>query len=122
MTRTFTFRCNLENRRQKRADGKLIDLKTFGRDQNINVVIDDIAHVFQQHLAGRLADAVDIAALVYAADLAVSRGNGWIRGAIEPWARDFRFEIGVRDVDFWNRPDVTETLIDVLTFLSDDRF
>lgn len=68
MTKTFTFRCNLDKRRQKKSDGRLIELRTFGRGQNVNVVIDDIARVFQQHLSGRLADALDIAAVVYAAD------------------------------------------------------
>ena len=122
MTKTFTFRCNLDKRRQKKSDGRLIELRTFGRGQNVNVVIDDIARVFQQHLSGRLADALDIAAVVYAADSAIPRGGGWVEGAIEPWARDFQFEVGVRDVDFWANADVNESLIGVLNFLSDDRF
>ncbi len=122
MRRTFTFRCNLEQRRTKKSDGKLLDLRTFGQGQNVNVVIDDIARVFQQHLSGRIADALEIAALAYAADSAIPRGGGWIEGAIEPWARDFQFEIGVRDIDFWNRSDVNEGLVSVLNFLSDDRY
>jgi 7-cyano-7-deazaguanine synthase in queuosine biosynthesis len=122
MTGAFTFRCNLDSRRQRRSDGRLIELRTFGKGQNVNVVIDDIARVFQQHLSGRLADALDIAAVIYAADSAVPRGGGWIEGAIEPWARDFQFEIGVRDLEFWTRLDVIECLVGVLNFLSDDRF
>jgi hypothetical protein len=122
MTQTFTFRCNLEKRRRRNSDGRLIELKTFGRGQNINLVIEDIARVFQQHLSGRLADVLDIAATVYAADSTVQRAAGWIEGAIEPWARDFRFEIAVRDIVFWNRPEVQEALVEVLGFLSDDRY
>src|SRR5262245_58728169 len=101
MSRTFTFRCNLKERRSKKSDGRLVELRTFGRGHNVNVVIDDIARVFQRHLSGRLADILDIAALVYAADSTVPRAGGWIEGAIEPWSRDFRFEIGVRDRTFW---------------------
>jgi hypothetical protein len=122
MKNPFTFRCNLPKRREKRSDGRLLSLRTFGPGQNINVVIDDIARAFQKHLTGRLADAVDIGAIVYAADSAVTRGGGWIDGAIEPWARDFRFEIGVRDVAFWKRREVHDALIDILNFIADDRF
>jgi len=122
MTRRFTFRCNLEKRASKKTDGRLVELKTFGRGQNINVVIEDIARVFQKDLSGRLADVLDIAAFVYAADSAVPRGGGWVKGAIEPWSRDFRFEIGVRDESFWNRSEICAILADVLNFLSDDQY
>jgi hypothetical protein len=122
MTRTFTFRCNLEARRQRKSDGRLVPLNTFGSRSNINIVIDDIARVFQQDLTGRFADVLDIAAAVYAADSTVPRAGGWIEGAIEPWGRDFRFEIGVRDLGFWTRSDVSETLVGILNFLSDDRY
>lgn len=121
MTRTFTFRCNLKERRQKKSDGKLIELKTFGQGQNVNVVIDDIATAFQQDLSGRLTDVLEIASFVYAADSTVPRKGGWIQGAIEPWARDLTFEIGVRDCDFWSRPEVKDLLTETLNFLSDDR-
>src|SRR5688572_14202646 len=120
MNRTFTFRCNLKERRQKQADGKLIELRTFGKGQNVNVVIDDIARAFQQDLTGRLLDVLDIAAFVYAADSTIPRGRGWIHGAIEPWARDFRFEIGVRDKEFWIRPEIQDLIVEALNFLSDD--
>lgn len=121
MTRTFTFRCNLKARRQKKSDGKLIELRTFGPGQNVNVVIDDIATAFQQDLSTRLIDVLEIASFVYAADSTVPRGGGWIQGSIEPWARDLHFEIGVRDYDFWTRPEVIDLLIETLNFLSDDR-
>ena len=121
MTRTFTFRCNLTERRPKKSDGKRVELRTFGRRQNVNVVIEDIARAFQKHLSGRIADMLDIAAFVYAADSTVPRDGGWIQGAIEPWARDFQFEIGVRDHAFWARSDVNELLTETLNFLSDDR-
>lgn len=122
MKQTFTFRCNLPARRKKNSDGKLVELRSFGKGQNVNVVIDDIARAFQQDLSGRIADVLDIAALVYAADSAIPRSGGWIRDSIEPWSRNFRFEIGVRDYAFWQQPNVLELVTRVLSFLSDDEF
>ena len=122
MSRRFTFRCNLPTRKAKKADGQLQALWTFGPNQNIEFAIEDIAKVFQQVLSGRIADVLDIAAFVYAADSDVKRSGGWIDGAIEPWARDFRFEIGVRDKAFWERAEVKDLLIATLNFLSDDTY
>lgn len=122
MSRTTTFRCNLKRRKQKASDVRLLHLSTVKPNQNVDVVIEDIARVFQQDLSGRIADILDIAAFVYAADSAIKREGGWIEGAIEPWSRKFRFEIGVRDLGFWNRADVKALLISSLNFLSDDQY
>ncbi len=122
MNRRFTFRCNLKKRTQKTSDGRLLDLSTLKPNQNVDVVIEDIARVFQQDLSGRIADTLDIAAFVYAADSAIKREGGWIEGAIEPWARTFRFEIGVRDLQFWNSSEVKSLLTETLNFLSDDEY
>ncbi len=122
MSRRFTFRCNLPARKLKKSDGRLQALWTFGPNQNIEFAIEDIAKVFQQVLGGRIADALDIAAFVYAADSDIKRSGGWIDDAIEPWARDFKFEIAVRDKAFWEREEVKELLIATLNFLSDDTY
>jgi hypothetical protein len=123
MSRTFTFRCNLPERGPCKEDGKSQALSTFGSDRNVNLVIDDIARIFQSHLDGRIADVLDIAAFVYAADSAAPRGQAWTdEGATEAWARDFHLEIGVRDLAFWTQPDVQKLLNRVLFFLSDDRY
>jgi len=122
MTRTYTFRCNLNTRRPKRTDGRLNELNTFGPRQNVNVVIDDIAIAFQQNVSDRITDLLEIASFVYSADSTVRRGGGWIENAIEPWARDLKFEIGVRDYSFWIRPEVNSLIIDTLNFLSNDRW
>jgi hypothetical protein len=123
MSRTFTFRCNLPKRRPRKADGKLQELSTFGSDRNVNLVIDDIARVFQRHLDGRIADVLDIAAFVYAADSAVPRNGAWTdEGTTEAWARTFSLEIGVRDHAFWTRPDVQKLLSRTLGFVADDAY
>lgn len=122
MRRTFSFRCNLPARRLRKSESAPEALSTFGPSRNVEVRLDDIAKVFQQHLDGRTADALDIAAFVYAADSAVSRerATGGNNALIEPWGRTFSLEIGVRDPDFWKAADVTQNLVRVLSLLSDD--
>jgi REase_DpnII-MboI/Queuosine biosynthesis protein QueC len=122
MSRHLTFRCNLPPRRPRKVDSNYSELRTFAPNRNVNLVIDDIARIFQRHLSGRIADALDIAAFVYSADSAVARSGAWTAGAIEPWSREFSFEIGVRDLAFWSRNDVHQLLVQILTFLSDDVF
>ncbi|MGE0063393.1 MAG: hypothetical protein AB7T86_15090 [Xanthobacteraceae bacterium] len=122
MKRTFTFRCNLEKRAAKKSDGKLAELYTFGPKQNLNVVFNDIAAVFQRNLTDRIADILEIAAFVYSADSTVPRDGGWLKGAIEPWSRSFKLEIGVRDPNFWNQSHVKGLIVEALSFLSDDQY
>ena len=40
----------------------------------------------------------------------------------EPWGRDLAFVIPVREPDFWNSSEVTDLIVDVLTFLSNDKY
>lgn len=123
MTPAVTYRCNLPSRRPRQASEKLVALATFGRNRNVNLLLDDIARVFQQHLTGRIADVLDLAASVYAADSGTPRSGMWSNnGATEPWARDFCFEIGVRDPEFWRQSAVHDLLVRTLNFLTDDRY
>lgn len=123
MSRTFAFRCNLSPRRRRRSEFQLQALSTFGRERNVEVKLDDIARVFQRDLDGRVADALDIAAFVYAADSAISRDRADQGGSqIESWARTFNLEIGVRDLEFWSRPEIAKSLCRVVSFLSDDDY
>lgn len=120
MTGPHLFRCNLAPRKAGRRGAAPVHLATFGPDRNVNVVLTDIARVLLKDLEGRLADLVELAAFVYAADGAVSR-EGWTRnGGEERWHRTFRLEVGVRDPAFWNGSSVSTLLRKVLSFLSDD--
>lgn len=121
MTRKFSFRCNLPPR--KPPESGETPLFTFGDDHNVAVKLENVARIVQKNLGGRVADALDIAAFVYAADSSISRDRATQdERQIEPWGRTFRLEIGVRDVDFWKRRDVGEKLVRILNFLSDDRY
>ena len=71
----------------------------------------------------RLVDLLEIASYVYSADCATSRGKAWTDDdSTEPWGRDLAFVIPVREPDFWNSSEVTDLIIDVLTFLSNDKY
>lgn len=96
-------------------------LDALGNDSNVNIKLPDIARVLSRTVPKRMVDLLEIAAYVYTADSATRRGTEWTGGE-EPWARDLKFIIPVRDVEFWKRPDVDSSLIRLLTYLSDDRY
>ena len=100
-----------------------VRLDTGGHEPNVNVQFEDVAKVFGQHLSGRLADLLEVAAYVYTADCATRRGEAWADDDTEePWGRDLALAVPVRDLEFWQRGDVQHALIRTLAFLSDDRW
>lgn len=119
MSAPHRFRCNLPPSRSLRP-GSGTQLATFGPAANVQVKLADIAKVLVGDLTGRLADLVELASFVYAADGAVSR-EGWVPGgAEERWRRSFRLDVGVRDPDFWKSGGTRGLLERLLGFLSDD--
>jgi hypothetical protein len=71
------------------------------------------------HLPPRILDLLEIAAYVFAADRASSRGpNNSLE--FSAWARSMRFIIKVRDIDFWSQETVRSKLSAVLTFMTGD--
>jgi 7-cyano-7-deazaguanine synthase in queuosine biosynthesis len=101
----------------------MVELCTHGTKANVNVRLEDLAKVFDQHLSPRLEDLLEIAAYVYTADCATRRAGNWADDdTTEPWNRDFHFVIPVRDLTFWTRDEVRRLLVEILRFLSDDNF
>jgi hypothetical protein len=102
---------------------RLVRLSAHGDSPNVHIVLQDLAKVFLKHLSPRLEDLLEIAAYVFAADCATPRTGAWSDGeSAEPWEREFQFVIPVRDLEFWSKSEVTNLLIEALTFLSDDAF
>jgi hypothetical protein len=87
-------------------------------------------HLRLDHLSKRLAaglpdvaiDLLELAAYVYTADQAVSRGGPVEIDYGERWRRHFRFEVPVRRPDIWRTPPIQEALTQTLSFLSDDDY
>jgi hypothetical protein len=105
------------------AGRKRIDLDSIGNKANVNIRIENIAKVVQGRLSPRLIDLLEIAAYVYVADCATRRGTQWTDDdSTEPWGRDFAFVIPVRDPDFWNSEEINPLLIEMLNFLSNDKY
>ena len=113
-----TFTDNIEER-------YILELNTDESSQTRNVYIqlENLTKVFQEHLSPRLQDLLEIAAYVYTADCATSRGSQWTDShSTEAWERDFEFVIAVRDVDFWSKNEVCNLLVRILNFLSNDKY
>ena len=71
----------------------------------LHIRIRDWTHLaFSLHMADRLAPRICVLD---------HHGDG-------TWARDINLTIGVRDLSFWNRPDVQTALVNALSFLTGD--
>ncbi len=106
-------------------DGRYcVEFNTQGKRPNVNLQVDDVAQKFSEHLTPRLQDLLEVATYVYVADCATKRSGGkWTADdSLEPWERDHKFVIGVRDLAFWNGPEIKDLLIDTLQHLSDDTY
>jgi 7-cyano-7-deazaguanine synthase in queuosine biosynthesis len=106
------------------ADGrKSVELDSIGSKANVNIRFENVARVFGGQLSPRLVDLLEIASYVFSADCATRRGTEWSdNDSTEPWNRDFAFVIPVRDLAFWSSEAIQSLIVEVLTFLSDDRY
>jgi hypothetical protein len=105
------------------AGRRLVELDSVGSKANVNIRFENVAKVFNKHLSPRLIDLLEIASYVFSADCATNRGIGWTdESSTEPWSRDFAFVIPVRDLSFWNASENKYLVIEVLSFLSNDKY
>jgi DNA-binding response OmpR family regulator/7-cyano-7-deazaguanine synthase in queuosine biosynthesis len=87
-------------------------------------------HLHIEHLSRKLSaalppvavDLVELAAYVYTADQAVTRGGTKEFEYGQKWRRRFRFEVPVRALEVWQRASVRQMLSSVLGFVSDDHY
>src|SRR5262245_21304093 len=104
------------------SDPGLLCLHTSGPNPNVWLRLTDLARPMWRNIPPRMLDLIDIATYVYAADQAVSRGEDGDADFGDKWRRRLFFRIAVRQPDFWNSTAVSRTLVDVLSFLSDDMY
>jgi 7-cyano-7-deazaguanine synthase in queuosine biosynthesis len=98
-----------------------IRLDRPGSGGNVNLSIFDISRK-QVQLPDAVLDLLDLAAYVYCADQAVSRGGSGVRDMGAGWRRRFAFHVPVRQLDLWSSAEVLGALTDVLGFLSEDEY
>jgi hypothetical protein len=112
----------LSSRQRIWRDAKTVDLRV-GRDGgNVNLRISDLTEKLTANLADIELDLLEIATYVYCADQATCRGGNKRIDYGEAWYRNFRFEIPVRQPDFWSSNDVQGDLTRCLNDLSGDNF
>jgi hypothetical protein len=102
---------------------KVVHLDTISHRGNTYLKLVNLSYAFEKQLPSRLVDLLEIATYVYTADCEASRERAWMDDkATEPWSRDFRFVVPVRDSDFWRQPEIADSLTSTLSFLSSDVF
>ena len=84
--------------------------------------IEKLSRNLVARMPDRSLDLIEIAALVYAADSAVSRGGTMDQHMGAKWHRRFRIEMPVRELALWQDPVIKRALEETLMFLSGDRF
>jgi hypothetical protein len=93
----------------------------YGSVKNMRLGASHISHYLLSPLNPVARDLLDIAAFIYHADGSVSRGTE--RDLFnEKWVRNFTFAIPVRRPDIWQQQSVRTALIEMLQYLSEDRF
>jgi hypothetical protein len=101
---------------------KMLRLDLTGPGRNIELRLHDISKRMLTNLPGLVIDLLELAAYVYGADWAASRGGEASRGMGAEWRRRFRFVIPVRRPELWSSPPVLDALSETLGFLTDDEY
>ena len=104
------------------ASGQSLRLDLHGRSPNVRLKISDISQRLLANVPDGLADLLEVASYVYAADSAISRGGKTDTQMGRRWRRKFRFEIPVRLPSLWSSDPVLSALVETLSFLSDDSY
>ena len=100
----------------------VLHLDLTGPNRNIELRLHDISKRMLTNLPGLVIDLLELAAYVYSADWATSRGGEASRGMGAEWRRRFRFVIPVRRPELWSSTPVLEALSETLGFLTDDEY
>ena len=104
------------------ARGQSLRLDLHGRSPNVRLQISDISRRLLANVPDVLADLLEVASYVYAADSAISRGGKTDTQMGRRWRRKFRFEIPVRMPGLWSSDPVLSALVEMLGFLSEDSY
>ena len=93
-----------------------------GQPKSVTLKIGQMNRKLVAALPDRALDLIEIAALVYAVDAAVSRGGLKDQQMGAKWHRRFLVELPVLDMALWSNPETKQALEETLMFLSGDRF
>jgi hypothetical protein len=107
---------------RRRKSGGVLELDLNGTHANVNLEISNITSRLASDLPDVVADLIEIATYVYSADQAIRRGGEGVIACGQYWRRNLSFHIAVRAPEFWQSPEVGNSLRDTLSFLSDDDY
>lgn len=102
--------------------GQVLALTAAGASPNVRLESEDVGRRMLKALPATLADLLDVATYVYAADQMVSRGGKAASNLASDWRRDFRFVIPVREPERGTSPEVSSSLNQLLSFMSEESF
>jgi len=105
---------------QKGFETVLLDVQ--GKNKNVQLKIESISKAVMGNIPDEVLDLLEIGAYVYCADQHLSRGSEKLTNYGQAWRRDLHFKIPVRNVDLWQRHDLTQALETTLGFLSGETF
>jgi len=97
-----------------------LDLRQPGG--NVTLQVQDISGRMTANMPPVLVDLLEVAAYIYSADQAVTRGGPTSQDFGAAWRRRFEFHIPVRLPDLWSSKPVRNALCETLGFLSDDEY
>lgn len=89
---------------------------------NVTLKVQDISGRMAANPPPVLLDLLEVAAYVYSADQAVTRGGPTSQDFGAAWRRRLEFHIPVRQPDLWSSKPVRSALSETLGFLSDDEY
>ncbi len=103
---------------------QVLEFDVTGDNQNVFVHFEDVPSVVPSNIKPRMRDLLEIAAYIYSADCAVSRGLGWAdrEGTLEKWGRKFKAILPVRDLNFWRKDEIKASLKKIIGFLANDEY
>ena len=84
--------------------------------------IEDISRRLLANILDIHADLLEIASYIYAADSAITRGGKTDAQLGARWRRNLRFVIPVRQPKLWSSSPVLTSLVETISFLSDDDY
>lgn len=87
-----------------------------------SLVVSRLSKQLVSDLPDVVADLLEVAAFVYAADAAIPRGGATAGEAGAHWRRNMHLRVPVRCLEVWSRPEIVRQLAEILGFLSEDHY
>lgn len=103
-------------------EARPLRLRMRGPHRNVHVEIQDVRLAMVKPVPALFLDLIDIAVYVYCADQAIGRGGDGVGGFGDTWRRNLFFRIPVRSPKFWKDARIRDSLVAMLSFLSEDEY